>query len=182
MAKKAAPPAAATAKPARPDNRTAWIVEWHLTLHDTGFKEHELRPYILPYRWQSERVFDFMRCLFWNSALFSPNATLRGINKPYSWNKDPNSAYMIHNGARLFYGLLGDVNRLVAGQVKDLSIIHDSDRYIVRWTRPAGSRHDDVSGCIVPEGAPVERQWIWKQGEWFCDPHFREKSSNLPLD
>jgi hypothetical protein len=150
-------------------NRSAWIVEWHCPPHNTGFKKDELRPYILPYRWQTERVFDFMRCLFWNSALFSPSAMLRGINKPYSCNTDPNSAYRICNGARLFYGLLGDANFLVAGRVKNLCITHKLDRFVVHWTRPAGGRRDDTSGRVVQDGEPVERQWIWKAGRWSCD-------------
>jgi len=112
-----------------------------------------------------------MRCLFWNSALFSPSAMLRGINKPpYSYNTDPNCAYRECNGARLFYGLRGDAHFLVAGYVKDLCITKQLDRFIVKWTRPAGAQRDEATGCVVQDGVPVKRQWIWKGGRWFCDP------------
>ena len=157
-------------------NRSAWIVEWEIFAHHkTAITNHDLRPHILPYRWRSEKVFVFMQCLFWNSAMFSPGAALRGINKPaYSYNRDPNCAYRTCDGARLFYGLHGDACFLVAGYVKDLCITKQSDRFIVKWTRPAGAKRDDASGRIVQDGDPIERQWIWKNGIWFCDSEVRD--------
>jgi len=161
--------------------RAAWMVEWHCPPHDSRIKEHELRPHILPCRWKDGRVFAYMRCLFWNSALFSPGATLHGVNKPDSRGKDQNSGYMIHDGARLFYGLHGDACRLIAGFTKNLCITRGkSGQFVVKWTRPAGVRRDDTSGLIVPCGSSVERQWIWKAGRWFCNSELCAELPSLP--
>jgi hypothetical protein len=162
-------------------NRSAWVVEWYIPSHEIGFKSHELRPHFLPRRYSQEGVFDFMKCLFWNSALFSPTAMLQEINKPrFSRKTQRSGVYRIANGARLSYGCLGDPFHLVAGLVKDLCITRDIDQFVVKWTRPAGAKPDDVTGRVVQDGLPVERHWIWKKGQWFCDSYLGGKLENLP--
>lgn len=158
------------AKLVKSQNRAAWIVEWHCPPWNARIKKEELRPYILPHRWNDQRIFECMRCLFWNSSLFYPNETLRGVNKPDSHNKDQSSGYMIRDGARLFYGLHGDACRLVAGFTKNLCITRDeTGRLFMKWTRPPGSRRDDATGRIVSCGSPVERKWSLTKGRWSCD-------------
>jgi len=155
------------------EKRSAWIVQWHFPKHYTEIPEQELRPHILPYRWNDRRIFDYMRCLFWNSVLFSPGAILCGVNKPNSRNKDQTAGYMVNAGASLFYGRYGDGYFLIAGLTKDLRITKDKVGSIfVKWTRPAGSRRDNKSGYIVPHGIPHEEKWIWKRGRWSCDSEF----------
>jgi|GEM_PF-3583766 len=156
------------AKLVKNQNRAAWMVEWQCFPHDSRLKEQELRPYMLPYRWKDGRVFDYMRCVFWNSGRCAPSDTLRGINTPYSGNTDPKGAYRENEGARLFYGLHGDACLLVAGLTNTLCIATDeTGKVVVKWTRPAGARRDDAIDRIVQVGEPVERQWIWKAGRWF---------------
>ena len=158
-------------------NRPAWIVEWHCPPHDKRIKDHDLRPYFLPCRWKSERVFDFMKCLYWNSALFSPGTMLRGISKPrHSRYPDPNRGQEICYGAKLSYGIPGDANILIAGYVEDLSITHQHDLFILKWTSPTGCRLDDARDNFVSIGANVEKQWLWRRGCWSCES---KNSSNL---
>ena len=151
-------------------NRAAWIVEWHCPLNDPRIKDNELRPYMLPYRWNDRKVFDFMRCLFWNSGMFYPSETLCGVNKPGLRIVDPSTGYMMNYGALLSYGIHGDAFLLIAGFTQNLRITRDeTGRFFVKWTRPSGSRRDDTTGCIVPCGSPVERKWSLAEGCWSCD-------------
>ena len=145
-------------------NRAAWVVEWHLPLYNGLINGRELRPYILPHRWESKRVFDFMRCLWWTSALWTPSETLRQINKPGPDKKNSASILQIHDGARLGYGVHGDSHLLIAGQIKDLCATRTaSGEFILKWTRPAGARRNDKLGLVEPVGIPLEREWIWKR-------------------
>jgi len=151
-------------------SRVAWIVEWHCPIWDARIKKHELRPYILPYRWNDQRIFEFMRCLFWNSGLFYPNEALRGVNKPGLRKTDPRNGSMIHYGALLSYGIPGDAALLIAAFTKNLCITQDeTGRFLLKWTRPSGVRPDEATGCIVPCGSPVERRWTLTAGHWSCD-------------
>ena len=128
---------------------TAWVIEWRCHRKDSPIREHHLRPHILPRHWQSERVFDYMRCLFWNSPLWTPFESLKRVNQ-----RQPLGIFIIGEGPRLFYG---DATHLVAWHVKDLQIERDSvGKVVVEWTAPAGSRFDRKSGTIVPVGAGVK--------------------------
>lgn len=145
-------------------NRSAWMVEWHLPLYNAAISGRELRPYILPFRWKPERVFDFMRCLWWNSALWTPSETVRRINEPRPEKKNSSSILQICDGARLGYGVHGDSHLLIAVLTKNLCVTRNaSGEFIFKWTRPAGARRNDETGLIEPVGEPCEREWLWKR-------------------
>ena len=125
----------------RYNERAAWIVEWEL--EKSNLPKLDARPHILPWRWESRRVFDYMRCLFWNSALRTPFETLDEINrgKPTVWT--------LCDGPRLMYG---DASaHLMAWRVSDLRIREKSyGKFLMEWTAPAVI-------CINPkESRPVE--------------------------
>jgi hypothetical protein len=144
-------------------DRAAWVVEWHLPLYNSLISGSELRPYILPHRWKPERVFDFMRCLWWNSALWTPSEMLRRINEPRPDKKNPASILQICEGAWLAYGVHGESHFLIAGLTKNLCISRNkTGGFVLKWTRPAGARRNDKSGLVKPACSPVEREWEWK--------------------
>ena len=148
-------------------NRSAWVVEWHLPLYNALISGRELRPYVLPYRWKSERVFDFMRCLWWNSTLWTPSEAVRRINEPWPDKKNPSSILQICDGAWLAYGVHGDSHLLIAALTKNLCVTRGKfGGFTLTWTRPAGARRNDKTGLIEPVGNVVERQWGWKNRCW----------------
>jgi hypothetical protein len=129
--------------------RAAWVVEWHLPLYNSLISGNELRPYILPHRWKSERVFDFMRCLWWNSALWMPSEMMSQINEAGLNKKKSASILQVCEGARLAYGIHGDSHLLIAGLTKNLCISRNkTGGFILKWTRPAGARRNDKNGLI----------------------------------
>ena len=161
-------------------DRAAWVVEWHLPLYNSLIGERELRPYILPHRWKSERVFDFMRCLWWNSALWTPSEALRRINEPRPDKKNPSSILQVCDGARLAYGVHGDSHLLIAALTKNLCVTRDDfGGFTLKWTRPAGARRNDKSGLIEPVGGSVERQWVWEKGCWTSTETLPDKANQV---
>ena len=145
-------------------NRSAWVVEWHLPPYNALINGREVHPYILPCRWKSERVFDFMRCLWWNSALWSPSDTVARINEPRPDKKNPESILQICDGPRLGYGVHGHSHLLIAALTRNLCITRNgTSELILKWTRPAGARRNDETGLIEPVGQPSEREWVWKR-------------------
>ena len=92
-------------------NRSAWIVQWRKDRRE--LTKLDLRPHILPWCWSAEKVSDYMQCVYWNSALTTPYGTLLKINI-----KNPLEITRTNKGSRLSYG---DLTRLVAWRVKDLS-------------------------------------------------------------
>lgn len=157
-------------QPTLNNGKAAWIIEWHYPTWNERSKRLDLRPYILPSRWPDRRIFDFMRCLFWNSCLFHPTETLRGVNGSGLRCVDPRDGCEMNYGPQLTYGIFGDPFMLIAGHTKNLSISRDeSGQFLVEWTRPPGSRRDDSTNSIVPDGSPVERRWILTRGRWLCE-------------
>lgn len=111
------------------EKRAAWIIEWELDKPNLPICD--LRPHILPWRWESQKVFDYMRCLFWNSALRMPFETLEGVNSgsPRVW--------ILNEGPRLMYG--DAVAHLMAWRVKDLHIGENrSGKCVMEWTTSEG--------------------------------------------
>ncbi|MEJ0088301.1 MAG: hypothetical protein WDM80_00870 [Limisphaerales bacterium] len=133
--------------------RAAWIIEWELHRRDLPIRD--LHPYILPYRWQSDRIFDFMRCLYWNSALWTPSETLERVNRP-----KPQGVFVLDHGPRLIYGMS---TVLVACRVKDLSICKNSaGKCVMEWTMPANLQIDRKALRVVKTGSPVKRCLVFK--------------------
>jgi len=147
--------------------RSAWIVEWLIPLSNSIIPAAELRPYILPSRWCEEGVLDFMHCLWWNSALVNPYATVRKVGRMTTRNKEPDQITRVCEGARLFYRVEPESHWLVAGSTKNLSVVSSHPGELeIRWTRPAGAKRNNNTGLIEQVGEPVDRSWLWKQGKW----------------
>jgi hypothetical protein len=61
--------------------RTALVVELRFSRRVSQISDPDLRPYFLPYRGNSPRVFEFMKCQFLNSDFQTPLGALVGIKK-----------------------------------------------------------------------------------------------------
>jgi|SRR5437016_12053762 len=132
----------------------AWIIEW--SLHRRDLPIRDLRPHILPRHWWSDRVLDYMRCLFWNSPLWTPFEALRRVNK-----RKPEGIFILNEGPRLIYG---DATHLVAWHVKDLRIERDlSGSVVMEWTAPPGSHFDSKTETFHPLGKPRKRRFVWSE-------------------
>jgi hypothetical protein len=142
------------------EKRAAWIIEWELDKPDLLICD--LRPHILPWRWESRKVFTYMRCLFWNSALRMPFETLEGVNssKPRVW--------ILNEGPRLMYG--DATAHLMAWRVKDLRITEDrSGKCLIEWTAPAGIGIDHKTHRAVQRSAPIKRHyWVPLRTKMAC--------------
>ena len=146
--------------------RSAWIVEWRLPLFNPLIPDAELRPYILPCRWSQERVLDFMHCVWWNSILVNPFATVKKVGRMTTRNKEPDQITRVCEGARLFYRVEPETHWLVAGRTKNLSVVSSKPGELeIRWTRPAGAQRNN-NGSVESVGQPVERHWVWMRGKW----------------
>ena len=143
---------------ARFKKRAAWIVEWELHRRDSPI--HDLHPHILPHRWQSNRVFDYMRCLYWNSALWASWETLDQVNRTR-----PQGVFILNEGPRLVYGVS---TVLVACRVGDLTIEEDaSGKCVMSWTMPAGLHFDRDQWRVVPRSEPFPRRLEFK--DWHSE-------------
>src|SRR5437879_4393832 len=121
----------------------AWIIEWRLHRKDSPVPAS--RPHILPRHWQSARVLDYMRCLYWNSPLWTPTESLAHVNQ-----RKPQGIFIGDYGPRLFYG---DATHLDAVLVKDLHIERrSSGEMILEWTAPPGIRFNRNTWKIEPMG------------------------------
>ncbi|MEI7534376.1 MAG: hypothetical protein WCK57_08395 [Verrucomicrobiae bacterium] len=115
--------------------QSAWIIQWKKGRRNST--QLNLQPHILPWRWGTEKVFDYMRCIYWNSPLTTPYGTLLNINQ-----MKPQGIFQTNQGPRLFYG---DSTRLVAWHVKDLSFeIINKNKMAMKWTAPAGLNLDQT--------------------------------------
>ena len=109
--------------------RAAWIIEWEL--HRRALPIRDLHPYILPPRWRNSRVKDFMRCWFWNSALWSPWETLERVSQ-----LKPQALLERDGGTKIIYGMS---TALVACHTRDLFIEEESSgKCVMEWTRIRG--------------------------------------------
>lgn len=134
---------------------TAWIIQWGPP-HRDDLPILDLRPHILPRQWRAGRVMDYMRCLFWNSELWTPSETLSSINK-----RKPEGLFIMNEGPRLFYG---DATHLVAWLVKDLRIERGaSGEIVMEWTAPPGSRFNNKTRTFEPMGKPLMRRFVWSR-------------------
>jgi hypothetical protein len=134
---------------------TAWIIEWRLHRKDSPIRDCDLRPHILPRNWRSERVFDYMRCLFWNSPLCTPFTSLKQVNL-----RKPPHVFIVDEGPRLRYG---EATHLVAWHVKDLVMERDpSGRVVMEWTAPAGIHFVRETRTLEPIGIPTRRRYVWE--------------------
>jgi len=105
-------------------------------------------------------VFDYMRCLFWNSPLWTPFESLQRGSQT-----NPLVIRRVNEGARLLYG---EATYLVAWRVKDLRIVRGSSgKVVIEWTAPAGSRIDGTIKrsvpAVVPVGASTRRRYEWDE-------------------
>ena len=95
-----------------------------------------------------------MRCLYWNSSLWTPSESLANVNK-----RKPLGIFILEYGPRLFYG---DATHLDAALVKDLHIERGSaGETVVEWTAPPGSRFNGKTWKIEPMGQPIKRKYVW---------------------
>jgi hypothetical protein len=132
----------------------AWIIEW--SLHRRDLPIRDLRPHILPRQWWSDRVLDYMRCMFWNSALWTPFESLARVNK-----RKPQGIFILNEGPRLIYG---DATHLIAWYVKDLLIERDrSGKVVMEWTAPPGTHFDGTRLRFDPLGSPRKRRFAWSE-------------------
>ena len=132
----------------------AWIIEW--SLHRRDLPIRDLKPHILPRQWQTERVMDYMRCLFWNSPLWTPFETQARVNM-----RKPPGIFISHEGPRLIFG---DATHLIAWRVKDFQITRDeSGNVVMEWTAPPGCRFDHKSRTIQPLGEAHKRRFVSKE-------------------
>jgi hypothetical protein len=98
---------------------------------------------------------DYMRCLFWNSALHTPFGTLHSVNK-----RKPQGIWIQNDGDRLLYG---DSTHLRACYVKDLNILQDtSGNMVMEWTVPPAKQFDSKTHGVVPVTKPFKRSYVWK--------------------
>jgi hypothetical protein len=134
--------------------RAAWIIEWQTYREDSPIRS--FRPHILPWRWRSERVFDYMRCLYWNSGLWTPFEIVVRVNK-----REPEGMLMERYSAPM---LIGDgACSLIGSPVNDLCIEKDDAGQItMEWTRPPRYQHDNASGRAMPVGTPLKQRFVWQ--------------------
>ena len=99
---------------------------------------------------------DYMRCLFWNSALWTPFESLSRVNE-----REPQGVFVQNDGTWLLYG---DATCLVAYPVKDLRVRREaSGEVIIEWTAPASMAVEPKTGRLVRAREAVPRRYEWRQ-------------------
>ncbi len=129
----------------------AWIVQWQV--HGNGGLRFDERPHILPYRWSSASVLAYMRCLYWNSPLFTPFESHKRVQM-----RQPPGVHFSRRGRRLY---CGDKTHLSGVYVIDLVITRESfDAVRVEWTNRAPRRYDHEVDSFVSLGTPTKRTYL----------------------
>ncbi len=132
--------------------RPAWVIEWETYREDSPIRG--LRPHILPWRWRSEKVADYMRCMYWNSSLWTPFETFVRVNK-----RKPDGVFIECSSTPFLYG--DGAACLVASYVKDLHIERDDvGKITMEWTRPPRYRYDSAKGRAMPVGPCIKRKFV----------------------
>ena len=130
----------------------AWIIEWNM--HRRNSPKVDLRPHILPWRWRASRVFDYMRCVYWNSPLWFPFESLERVNM--------GDAFGFRQGGQADFLTYGDVPHLVGCRVKDLKVELTKDsNCVMEWTMPPRCHFDSKTSSVVRDTAPFKRHYIY---------------------
>ena len=130
--------------------KVAWVIEWE----DIYSPLSRARPVFLPGRWHCDRVFEIMRCLYWNSPIVNPNAVLAGLE-----TKNPIGLFIKNDGPLLEYG---GTTHLVGSHVRDLSFEHLNDgKILIQWTRPARQQVNPNTHRPEPCGPTVKGEFLF---------------------
>jgi len=130
----------------------AWIVQWKVLGSNAPFVE--LRPHILPYRWRGTRVLRYMKCLYFNSALYYPEESFELIKKV-----KPPGVIVCDEGRRMSYG--SDSAILMAHYVKDLQFVPDKGgKFRMKWTEPPGWGYDQKLKRQIDIGEAVKCEYV----------------------
>jgi hypothetical protein len=124
--------------------RHSWIVQWR---PHRDVPKLDMRPHLLPYRWKWERVRDYVRCLHWNSALWTPFETLNRLNLSKPTGIFATGSYY------------GEATGLEMYYVKDLRIFRRETKIVMEWTRPAPKELDRTSGHFVKVGEASRKRF-----------------------
>src|ERR1035437_9787006 len=121
-----------------------------------GFARSRLGASHMPRHWSQDRVIDYMRCLFWNSPLWTPFESLKRVNQ-----RKPLGIFIVSDRRPLLYG---DATCLIAWYVRDLRIERNSSgKVVMQWTAPAGSGPGIETGTVVSVGTPIKRRYEWSE-------------------
>ncbi len=123
----------------------AWIVEW-VTYRDDVRSRLDPRPHILPYRWRTDQIKDYMRVLFWNSSPHNPFSALAHVNE-----RNPSGII----AADMRYG---DATHLRAIFTRDLKIFREGEKIIMEWTQPGRRELDRKQGEFVKVSDDIPRR------------------------
>lgn len=129
--------------------KTAWVIEWDRFGNHRPIPQSEI--FVLPWRWKSSRVIDFMRCIYFNARQFSISDSVFDLNARQS-----SMVRVVDEIDRITFG---DNPFLIAAYVHDLKVEYDPAQRLeyVRWTRPPGLQSDHERLRLKTVGSPLPR-------------------------
>ena len=124
-----------------------WVVRWRFAGNASVLEEFFQ---VLPWRWQAEKVKEYLYSLYYNSPTRSVAERTDWIN-----SKVRTGLLVIEEENRV---IVGEHPFIVADLVTDLSVAYDATRdvEVLSYTEPRGTRFDIEGGKVLRNSSPVK--------------------------
>jgi hypothetical protein len=129
------------------DGGHCWVVRWR---REDGSSILQQFLHVLPWRWNSEKVEEYLLSLYYNSAMIPVSERIGWMNFEVRMG-----LVVIREKERV---IVGEHPYLVANLVRDFAVTHDATSGIetVSYTEPHGTRFDIEGGKVLRNSPPVK--------------------------
>jgi hypothetical protein len=124
-----------------------WVVRW-ARADGSSILQHFLQ--VLPWRWNSEKVEEYLLSLYYNSPMKPVSERIGWMNSEVRMG-----LVVIREKERV---IVGEHPYLVANLVTDFAVIYDTTRGVetLSYTEPPGTRFDIEGGKVLRDSPPVK--------------------------
>jgi hypothetical protein len=123
-----------------------WVVRWRRE-DEASVLQHFL--HVLPWRWNSEKVEEYLLSLHYNSPMMPVSERIGWMNSEVRLG-----LVVVREKERV---IVGEHPYLVANLVTDLSVTYDATRGVetLSYSEPRGTRFDIEGGKVLRNSSPV---------------------------
>ena len=129
------------------DEGHCWVVRWR---REDGSAVLQEFLHVLPWRWNSEKIEEYLLSLYYNSPMTPVSERIGRMNSEVRMG-----LVVIREKGRV---VVGEHPYLVANLVTDFAVTHDASRGIetLTYTEPQGTRFDIEGGKVLRNSPPVK--------------------------
>ena len=129
------------------DGKHCWVVRWR---REDGSSVLQQFLHVLPWRWNSEKVEEYLLSLYYNSPMTPVSERTSWMNSEVRLG-----LVVIREKERV---IVGEHPYLVANFVTDFAVTHDATKGIetLSYTEPRGTRFDIEGGKVLRNSPPAK--------------------------